>query len=176
MSPPTASGWIVAVLAMVLTVATANYLMQFTIGPWMTWGTPVIAFSFLITELTNRFYGPVVARRVVVAGFLMAWAVSMCLAPKRIATASASAFLLAQWLDIFVFSGLRRQGAWWLAPFVGSVCASFLDTFAFFYLAFAGTGVVWWQLGTGDLLCKLALDIGMLLPFRLAIRRRSRAA
>lgn len=152
---------------MVLTVASANYLNQFALCPWLTYGTPVIAFTFLITELTNRAFGAVVARKAVLTGFVMALVVSACLAPPRIALASTAAFLAAQLTDILIFSRLRRA-RWWLAPMLASTVASALDTAIFFGLAFAGTGAAWWQLGAGDLLCKLALDVCLLLPFRLA--------
>jgi hypothetical protein len=153
---------------MVVTVASANYLMQFSMGPWLTWGTPVIAVTFLLTELTNRFFGVQVARKTVLVGFIIALAASACCAPWRIAVASAFAFLTAQLTDILVFQRLRRA-RWWLAPLAASTVASALDTVVFFSLAFAGTGVVWWQLGTGDFACKVALDICMLLPFRAVI-------
>jgi hypothetical protein len=160
---------------MVATVAWANYLMQFPLGPWLTWGTPVIALTFLLTELTNQFYGPRLARRTVLCGFFIAAAVSAYVAPRRIATASATAFLTAQLTDITVFARLRRA-SWWLAPLAASSVASALDTAVFFGLAFGGTDVAWWRLAAGDFACKLALDLGMLLPFRLAVQRAAPAA
>lgn len=158
-----------ATLAMVVTVASANYLNQFALSDWLTCGTPVIACTFLLTELTQRAFGPDLARRVVFTGFLMALMVSACLAPWRIAAASAVAFLMAQLTDILIFSRLRRA-RWWLGPIAASSVASALDTALFFFVAFAGTGAAWWQLGTGDLMCKLLVDVCLLLPFRLASR------
>lgn len=156
-----------ATLAMVVTVASANYLNQFALSAWMTCGTPVIACTFLLTELTQRAFGASTARRVVLTGFVIALVVSTYLAPWRIALASAVAFLVAQLTDILIFSRLR-QAAWWLGPITASSVASALDTAVFFSAAFAGTGAAWWQLGTGDLMCKMLVDVCLLLPFRLA--------
>jgi len=76
------------------------------------------------------------ARRVVYAGFVAAFAVSWVLATPRLALASASAFLFAQLLDIAVFSPLRRK-TWWQAPLAAAIAGSMLDTILFFSLAFA---------------------------------------
>lgn len=164
-----------ASLSMVVAVASANYLNQFALGTWLTGGTPVIACTFLLTELTNRALGPVVARQAVLRGFVIALVVSAFVAPWRIALASAVAFLAAQLTDITIFCHLRRA-RWWLGPIAASSVASALDTAIFFSVAFAGTGAAWWQLGTGDLLCKLLLDGCLLLPFRLICQHMPGAA
>lgn len=166
------SGFAWAIVAMVLVTAASNYLVQFPLNSWLTWGAFFYPSTFLVNELTNRTYGPRSARRVVYAGFVVGLVVSVLIAPARIATASAMAFLGAQLSDIAIFSRLRRRGAWWRAPLVSSVAASLLDTTVFFAVAFAGTDVPWWQLGVGDFCVKLALDLLMLGPFRAAIGRR----
>jgi uncharacterized PurR-regulated membrane protein YhhQ (DUF165 family) len=157
---------------MVVIVASANYLTQWHINKWLTYGTPVIALTFLVNELTNQFYGAKSARRVVLVGFCMALIASAILAPMRIAVASATAFLMSQLMDISVFSRLR-QGSWWLAPFTSSISASILDTVVFFGIAFVGTGEDWVPLAAGDFTTKLVVDLAMLAPFRIAIRTRS---
>lgn len=153
-------------LAMMAIVAASNYLVQFPINDWWTWGAATYPFAFLVTEMTNRRFGPAVARRVVYAGFVLGVALSALLAPPRIAAASGAAFLLAQLLDITVFNRLRRQ-VWWLAPFAAASLASIVDTAAFFSIAFAGTGVPWHTLAAGDLVAKLAMAVFCLAPYRL---------
>jgi uncharacterized PurR-regulated membrane protein YhhQ (DUF165 family) len=176
--PPSSAprkGPIVATAAMVVIVAMANYLTQWEINQWLTYGTPVIALTFLVNELTNQFYGARVARRVVLVGFCMALVASAILAPLRIACASATAFLVSQLMDIAIFSRLRR-GSWWLAPFASSLSASVLDTVVFFGLAFVGTDHNWVPLAAGDFTTKLVVDLAMLAPFRMAIRSRAARA
>ena len=155
-----------AVAAMALVIATSNYLVQFPINDWLTWGAFSYPFAFLVTDLTNRAFGPRRARQVVAAGFVVAVALSLALAPWRIAIASGGAFLLGQLLDVQLFDRLRRA-SWWLAPLLSSALASVVDTFVFFGGAFAGEGLPWVTWALGDLAVKLAMALALLAPFRL---------
>lgn len=155
----------IAVAAMALVIAASNYLVQFPINDWLTWGAFSYPFAFLVTDLTNRAFGPKRARQVVAVGFLFAVVLSLTLAPWRIAVASGGAFLLGQLLDVQVFDRLRRA-SWWLAPLVSSGLASVLDTFVFFGGAFAGEGLPWVTWALGDLVVKLAMALILLAPFR----------
>ena len=157
--------WILPVLAMMIVVTASNYLVQFPINDWLTYGALTYPIAFLVTDLTNRCLGSTEARRVALWGFALAVLLSLWLATPRIAMASGIAFLSAQLLDIWVFNRLRRQ-RWWQAPLVSSVTASTLDTALFFSLAFAGTGLPWMTWATGDLVCKLLMAWLLLLPFR----------
>jgi len=158
-------GMALAVVAMIVIVAASNYLVQFPINDWLTWGAITYPASFFVTDLANRAYGPSRARQIVYVGFVFGVAVSAYLATWRIAAASGTAFLVGQLLDIFVFNRLRQQ-TWWQAPFVGSALGSVIDTALFFSLAFAGTMVPWVSLAWGDLWVKLAMAVLFLAPFR----------
>lgn len=155
----------VAVLAMAIVVVGSNVLVQFPINQWLTWGAISYPVAFLVADLINRRFGPSAARRVVAAGFVIAVLFSFWVATPRIAMASGLAFLFAQMLDIQVFDRLRHQ-TWWRAPFIGGALAATLDTFMFFGLAFAGTGIDWMSLVVGDLAVKLAVNLALLAPFR----------
>ena len=158
-------GMVLGVLAMIVIVASSNYLVQFPINAWLTWGAVIFPLAFLVSDLINRAFGPARARQVVYAGFPLALVVSALIATPRIAVASGSAFLLGQLLDIFLFDRLRRQ-PWWQAPLIGSALGSVVDTYAFFMLAFIGTAVPWPTLALGDLLVKLGFALFLLAPFR----------
>jgi uncharacterized PurR-regulated membrane protein YhhQ (DUF165 family) len=157
-----------AMLAMVVVVSASNWLVQFPINDWLTFGAFTYPMAFLVSELTNRRAGPQAARRVAWLGFAAAVCVSAWLAPARIAAASGIAFLSAQLLDISIFHRLRRQ-SWWRAPLVASVLASVFDTALFFSCAFAGTAMPWLSLAAGDLMFKLAMAVFLLMPFRLLL-------
>jgi uncharacterized PurR-regulated membrane protein YhhQ (DUF165 family) len=159
-----------AVMAMVVIVAASNWLVQFPINDWLTWGAFTYPFSFLVTDLTNRRFGPASARRVIYAGFAVGVLLSAILATPRIAVASGSAFLLAQLLDVTLFNWLRRQ-SWWRAPFVASGVGSVVDTGMFFGIAFIGTGLPWPTWALGDLAVKLAFAVFCLAPYRLLMER-----
>ncbi|HUH60031.1 MAG TPA: VUT family protein [Candidimonas sp.] len=161
----TRSQFAIAVAAMVLVVVGSNILVQYPINRWLTWGAISYPVAFLIADLLNRRFGPSAARRVAYAGFFAAVIISVWVATPRIAMASGLAFICAQLVDIQVFDRLRNQ-SWWRAPLVGGVAGATLDTFIFFSVAFAGTGVPWVSLLAGDLAVKLVVNATMLAPFR----------
>jgi uncharacterized PurR-regulated membrane protein YhhQ (DUF165 family) len=153
------------VIAMALVVALSNWAVQFPINDWLTWGAFTYPVVFLVTDLTNRVLGPAAARRVAWVGFALAVALSLLLAPWRIALASGTAFIVAQWLDIAAFNRLR-QSSWWQAPLIGSLLASVIDTGLFFFIAFYGSGMNWLMLSAGDLAVKCAMAVLLLAPYR----------
>lgn len=157
-------------LAMVVIVAASNWLVQFPINDWLTWGAFTYPFAFLVTDLTNRRLGPAATRRVIYVGFAVGVVLSVILATPRIAAASGLAFLVAQLLDVTVFNWLRQR-SWWRAPFVSSVLGSVIDTAMFFGIAFIGTGLPWFTWGLGDLAVKLGFALFCLAPYRLLMFR-----
>jgi uncharacterized PurR-regulated membrane protein YhhQ (DUF165 family) len=204
-SPLDRRDFLIAVAAMAVVVLASNILVQYPfghagLGDYLTWGAFSYPFAFLVTDLSNRRFGPLGARRVVYAGFVLAVALSIHFATPRIAIASGSAFLAAQLLDISIFTRLRGQ-AWWLPPFASSVISSGLDTAIFFSVAFAcgpvpGFGVTvgdmlaavgisdscaalpWVNLAVADYLVKLSLAALSLAPYGVLLtvmRRESRA-
>lgn len=159
-----------AIVAMMLVVVASNWLVQYPINPWLTWGAFVYPIAFLVNDLTNRAVGPTAARRVAWAGFGTAVVVSLAVAPWRIAVASGTAFLVSQLADVRVFNRLRAH-SWWKAPLFGSAVASLIDTVVFFSIAFAGTSLDWWLLAIGDLGIKLVMAVVLLGPYRAMLPR-----
>lgn len=158
------------ILAMVLVVASANYLVQFPLNDWLTWGALTYPISYFVTDLTNRRFGTASARRVVYIGFALAVVASIWLASPRIALASGAAFLVSQLMDVAIFDRLRRR-AWWQPPLFSSVIGSLVDTALFFALAFYGTSMPWVTLAVGDYGVKVAIAALLLLPWRVVSRR-----
>jgi queuosine precursor transporter len=132
---------------MAAVVVASNILVQFLFGAWLTWGAFTYPVAFLVTDLTNRLYGPARARQVVLAGFAVGVACSLVgtqienefgpLVTPRIAIGSGVAFLAAQLLDVAVFDRLRHT-RWWRAPLASSLLGSATDTAFFFTIAFSG--------------------------------------
>ncbi|TVQ34011.1 MAG: VUT family protein [Geminicoccaceae bacterium] len=167
--------WVLPVLAMTLVVVASNILVQYPINDWLTWGAFTYPVAFLVTDLTNRRFGPTMARRVALVGFALAVVLSIWLATPRIALASGAAFLSAQLLDVAIFNRLRDQ-SWWQAPLVSSALASAWDTALFFSLAFAFTGLPWVTWAIGDFAAKMTMALILLLPFRFLMGRRPATA
>lgn len=137
------------ILAMAAIVVAANILVQFVIdGLYLTWGAFTYPFTFLVTDITNRLYGPAAARRVVFVGFVVGVICSLIgtqivgefgpLVTMRIAIGSGLAFLTAQLLDVAIFHRLR-DAAWWRAPLASTLVGSAVDTALFFTIAFAAS-------------------------------------
>jgi len=113
----------------------------------------------------------------------------------RIAIGSGTAFLVAQLIDVSIFSALKN-GKWWRAPLASSIVGSTLDTALFFTIAFSaaliflepandvswanealpilGFGPVaplWVSLAVADWGVKLTLALIALVPFKALVTR-----
>ncbi len=196
------------VIAMATIVVASNILVQFLIlDGLLTWGAFTYPLAFLVTDVMNRVYGTAAARKVVLSGLCVGIICSLIgsqimlefgpAVPIRVAIASASAFLIAQLLDITVFNRLRN-GSWWKAPLGSTLISSTVDTVIFFSIAFAaffngfstvaaeqiiwaqdsapflttGPAVpLWVSLAVADWGVKLSIALLALVPFRLIVGR-----
>ena len=200
------------VLAMATIVVASNILVQFLIlDGLLTWGAFTYPLAFLVTDVMNRVYGPSAARKVVFSGLVVGIICSLIgsqimlqgdgyeypAVALRIAIGSATAFLIAQLLDIVVFHRLR-EGSWWKAPLGSTLVGSTVDTVIFFSIAFAAffnglnasaaeevmwaqdaapfllTGPdmpLWVTLAVADWGVKLTIAMLALAPFRIIVTR-----
>ena len=164
-----------------LIVVISNYLVQFPINYYglneiLTYGAFSYPIAFLITDLANRSYGKIVARKIVYFGFVLGIGFTVLFSTDfadlisiRIAIGSGIAFLTAQLLDVQIFDRLRKK-EWFVAPLTSSMIGSTIDTFLFFSISFYGTGVPWVTLSLGDLIVKVIVALIMLIPFRLLLK------
>ncbi|MBR0554232.1 queuosine precursor transporter [Ciceribacter sp. L1K23] len=184
-------------IVMTAVVVASNILVQYPVDAMfaginladlLTYGAFTYPIAFLVTDLTNRQFGPSIARRVVFVGFLVGVTLSFATSSPRIAIASGTAYLAGQLLDVSVFNRLR-QLSWWKAPLLGSVFGSILDTVIFFSLSFAPAFVMlganddfaiewapilgvfateaprWMSWALGDFAVKMIVGLVMLLPY-----------
>ncbi|MBO3762411.1 VUT family protein [Ciceribacter sp. L1K22] len=184
-------------ILMTAVVVASNVLVQYPVDAMfaginladlLTYGAFTYPIAFLVTDLTNRQFGPSIARRVVFVGFLVGVTLSFATSSPRIAIASGTAYLAGQLLDVSVFNRLR-QLSWWKAPLLGSVFGSILDTVIFFSLSFAPAFVMlganddfaiewapilgvfateaprWMSWALGDFAVKMIVGLVMLLPY-----------
>ena len=161
-------------------VLTSNYLVQFPITYYgleemLTYGAFSYPIAFLITDLANRSYGKIIARKIVYIGFIIGIIFTLFFSANfedlisvRIAIGSGTAFLVAQLLDVQIFDKLRKR-KWFVAPLTSSLIGSIIDTFLFFSISFYATGIPWITLSLGDLAVKALVAILMLIPFRLLL-------
>ena len=161
-------------------VLSSNYLVQFPIKHYgleeiLTYGAFSYPVAFLITDLANRSYGKMVARKIVYIGFAIGVSFTLLFSTNfadlisvRIAIGSGTAFLVAQLLDVQIFDHLRKK-KWFIAPITSSFIGSTVDTFLFFSISFYATGIPWVTLSLGDLAVKIFVALIMLIPFRLLL-------
>ena len=102
-------------------VLSSNYLVQFPINYYglsdiLTYGAFSYPIAFLITDLANRSYGKIFAKKIVYFGFLLGIGFSVLFSTDfadyisiRIAIGSGTAFLIAQLLDVQIFDNLRKK-------------------------------------------------------------------
>ena len=161
-------------------VLASNYLVQFPIKYYgleeiLTYGAFSYPIAFLITDLANRSFGKIVARKIVYIGFAIGISFTILFSTNftdlisiRIAIGSGTAFLVAQLLDVQIFDQLRKK-EWFVAPLTSSLIGSTIDTFLFFSISFYATGIPWVTLSLGDLAVKIFVALVMLIPFRLLL-------
>ena len=163
-------------------VAISNFLVQFPVNYLgleniLTYAAFTYPITFLITDLANRKYGKLIARRVVYFGFFIGIILTLYFSTNfedlisiRIAIGSGTAFLVAQLLDVRVFDLLRKK-IWFIAPLSSSLLGSLIDTFLFFSISFYNTDVPWITLAMGDFIVKVLISLIMLIPFRLLLNK-----
>ena len=168
-------------ILMGVVVVISNYLVQYPVNHFglneiLTYGAFSYPVTFLITDVANRAYGKVVARKVVYFGFFIGVLLTLFVSTNfsdiisiRIAIGSGLAFFVAQNLDIKIFDNLRKK--WYIAPLTSSTLGSITDTFLFFSVAFYATDIPWVTLALGDLAIKLIITLLMLIPFRLLLNK-----
>tara|TARA_Y100000590_G_scaffold270571_1_gene303846 strand:- start:562 stop:1110 length:549 start_codon:yes stop_codon:yes gene_type:complete len=161
-------------------VLASNYLVQFPFeffgfNEILTYGAFSYPIAFLITDLANRSYGKIIARKIVYIGFTIGILSTLFFSTNffdlisiRIAVGSGTAFIIAQLVDVQIFDKLRNK-KWFIAPLTSSFVGSIIDTFLFFSISFYGTGINWITLSLGDLFIKIFVSLIMLIPFRLLL-------
>ena len=173
--------FIILSILMGVVVLSSNYLVQFPVNYYdlneiLTYGAFSYPIAFLITDLANRSYGKIAAKKIVYLGFFLGVGSTVLFSTNfkdlisiRIALGSGIAFFVAQLLDVQIFDRLRKK-EWFIAPLTSSLIGSVVDTFLFFSISFYATGVPWVTLSLGDLTVKFIVALFMLVPFRVLLK------
>ena len=170
-------------LAHIIIIAISNYIVQFTIDVPAFGALSIAAFTFplvvVLTDLTVRLIGKQTGRAVISLAFIPAIIVSILIvlasgAPASVATriglGSGCAYFISNLLDVYVFQYFREKyQTWWIAPTLSSIVSTFLDTFTFFFVAFAGGDNAfmaehWAEVATNNSLSKILVSLVVILP------------
>lgn len=170
-------------LAHIIIIAISNYIVQFKID---IAGNPlsIAAFTFplvvVLTDLTVRLIGKQTGRAVIGLAFIPAIVVSILVvlaggAPEsvafRIGLGSGVAYFVSNLLDVYVFQYFREKYAqtWYIAPTLSAIASTFIDTYSFFFVAFAGgadefMSQNWHIVATNNSISKLIISLAVILP------------
>ena len=177
-----------------LVIAVSNYLVtiRFDLFPgaelplFGSFPLAAAAFTFPIvvvaTDLTVRLVGKEAGRAVVAMAIIPAIIASVLVLlalgdeqAYRVGFASGTAYAIGTMLDVYVFQAIReRSSAWWAAPALSTIVANVIDTYSFFYVAFAGStdaegkltwiGENWHIVAQNNTLTKIVVGLVVFLP------------
>jgi len=153
------------VFAAALTISAVLATKIIAVGPFSV-PAGVLAFSltFLCTDIANELFGPRTAYRIVLSGFaalvvvflLIELAViwpaaevwdeqpafeTVLVQSNRIILASLAAYVVSQWLDVWIFARLREATSGrllWLRNNVSTALAQLVDSVVFVTVGFLG--------------------------------------
>ena len=169
-------------IAHIIIIAVSNYIVQFKFN---VFGHPLAAAAFtfplvvVLTDLTVRLLGKETGRAVIALAFIPAILVSMAVvklggAPDsvafRIGLGSGVAYFVSNLLDVYVFQYFREKySTWWIAPTLSSIASTFIDTYTFFGVAFAGgadefMSKNWHIVATNNSISKIIVSLLVILP------------
>ena len=178
-----------------LVIAVSNYLVTIRFDLFPGADLPIFgsfplaaaAFSFpiveLSTDLTVRMVGKEAGRAVVAMAIIPAIVASVLVLLAlgdphafRVGFASGTAYAIGTMLDVYVFQAIREKysKAWWAAPAISTIAANIIDTYSFFYVAFAGSldaegnlswiGANWHVVAQNNTLTKIVVGLIVFLP------------
>jgi uncharacterized PurR-regulated membrane protein YhhQ (DUF165 family) len=169
-------------LAHVLIIAVSNYIVQFkfsVFGAPLAWAAFTFPLVVVLTDLTVRLLGKETGRAVIALAFIPAIIVSMVVvklggAPDsvafRIGLGSGMAYFISNLLDVYVFQYIREKySTWWYAPTISAVASTFIDTYVFFFTAFAYganefMAANWHVVATNNSISKIVVSLVVILP------------
>jgi len=178
-----------------LVIAVSNYLVTIRFNVFPGADLPLFgefplaaaAFTFPIvvvaTDLTVRMVGKEAGRAVVAMAILPAIIASVLVLlalgdehAYRVGIASGTAYAVGTMLDVYVFQHIREKytDMWWAAPAISTVAANIIDTYTFFFTAFAGStdaegnltwiGENWHIVAQNNTLTKIVVGLIVFLP------------
>lgn len=162
---------VIVVSAVIFTtlIVASNYLVQFPLNDFFTFGALTYPFTFLFADILAEKYNKQEVLKVVRIGIICAFVPSLFLSEFRIALASITAFFVSQQVDVYAFYWIKSKfpKIWWLRSAGSTAFSQALDTMIFFHIAFLfvmpWTSVL--MLIMGDYLMKFILLLQIRLSF-----------
>ena len=167
----------------VVVITISNALVSIPVeiaGVKLTWAAFTFPLVILATDLTVRLLGKGVARATIAAAYPFAIIGSIAVvlaegAPEsvalRIGFASATAYAVGTFLDVYVFQYFRENWSkqWWIAPALSTIFANIIDSYTFFAVAFNNSAdeymaANWMEIAGSQTVLKIAVGLVIFLP------------
>jgi len=166
----------------VVVITVSNALVNIPVeifGQKLTWAAFTFPLVILATDLTVRLLGKSIARATIAAAYPLAIIGSIAVvlaegAPEsvalRIGFASATAYAVGTFLDVYVFQKIRENyDAWWAAPALSTIAANIIDSYTFFAVAFNNSAneymaAHWMEIATSQTVLKIVVGLIIFLP------------
>jgi len=166
----------------VVVITISNALVNIPVeifGQKLTWAAFTFPLVILATDLTVRLLGKSIARATIAAAYPLAIIGSIAVvlaegAPEsvalRIGFASATAYAVGTFLDVYVFQKIRENyDAWWAAPALSTIAANVIDSYTFFAVAFNNSAneymaANWVEIATSQTVLKIVVGLIIFLP------------
>ena len=167
----------------VVVITISNALVSIPVeiaGVKLTWAAFTFPLVILATHLTVRLLGKGIARATIAAAYPFAIIGSIAVvlaegAPEsvalRIGFASATAYAVGTFLDVYVFQYFRENWSkqWWIAPALSTIFANIIDSYTFFAVAFNNSAdeymaANWIEIAGSQTVLKIAVGLVIFLP------------
>jgi uncharacterized integral membrane protein (TIGR00697 family) len=167
----------------VVVITISNALVSIPVeiaGVKLTWAAFTFPLVILATDLTVRLLGKGIARATIAAAYPFAIIGSIAVvlaegAPEsvalRIGFASATAYAVGTFLDVYVFQYFRENWSkqWWIAPALSTIFANIIDSYTFFAVAFNNSAdeymaANWMEIAGSQTVLKIAVGLVIFLP------------
>ena len=167
----------------VVVITVSNALVNIPVeilGVKLTWAAFTFPLVIIATDLTVRLLGKGIARATIAAAYPLAIIGSIAVvlaegAPEsvalRIGFASATAYAVGTFLDVYVFQYIREKYTemWWAAPALSTIVANVIDTYTFFAVAFNNSAdeymaANWVEIAGSQTVLKIVIGLIIFLP------------
>lgn len=167
------------VVVITISNALVNIPVEF-FGVKLTWAAFTFPLVIIATDLTVRLLGKGIARATIAAAYPFAIIGSIAVvlaegAPEsvalRIGFASATAYAVGTFLDVYVFQWIRENYTkqWWAAPALSTIVANIIDSYTFFAVAFNNSADPymaehWFEIAGSQTVLKIIVGLVIFLP------------
>ena len=165
----------------VVVITISNALVSIPVeiaGVKLTWAAFTFPLVILATDLTVRLLGKGIARATIAAAYPFAIIGSIAVvlaegAPEsvalRIGFASATAYAVGTFLDVFQYFRENWSKQWWIAPALSTIFANIIDSYTFFAVAFNNSAdeymaANWMEIAGSQTVLKIAVGLVIFLP------------